>query len=188
MSKGVRSNQGLAQQILPRGGIYQGHPTCVCVCMHHSLCCITVISCIVSKGKEHYKHWPCLFFIVPKENEEQSPSCRAACTKTQKDKPHCCCNCLFVNGQATEAEPQIIIMRENEIHICRKEEEKKQEEEIKWRHWKKGLLKIHRGEKKWENIKGRGWEKSEKDSSASLICLGDIHQSDRAGGVDGVRQ
>ncbi len=70
-------------------------------------------------------------------------------------------------------------MRENEIHI-RKGEEGKVDKEIaeRERESKTGKSKKRSGmERKGELRRG---VRKERDSSASLICLGDIHQSDSA--------
>lgn len=82
---------------------------------------------------------------------EQRPSYEAECN-IRKGKACCCC--LFFNGPATEAEPQIIIMRENEVHIC-KGEERKVVKEIKSK-------ERERERKKGDQKKHGGWRGKEK--------------------------
>lgn len=98
---------------------------------------------------------------------EQRPSYEAECN-IRKGKACCCC--LFFNGPATEAEPQIIIIRENEVHIC-KGEERKVVKEIKSKERERERRETRRNTEGGEERRNKGRGKRVRNESEREIPL-----------------
>lgn len=129
--KSGRSHQGLALRYgsLAKGGIRQGHSACLCAC--HHLCCMIEFQHIILgyKNSADMGHFCISVYNAVCRVEAILWGCLAVCLQYKGRQGLLLLLLLGFNGPATEAEPQIIIMRENEIHI-RKGEEGKVDKEI----------------------------------------------------------
>lgn len=125
--KSGRSHQGLALRYgsLARGGICQGHSAYLCVC--HHLCCMRESQHTIFgyKNSADIGHFCISVYNAVCRVEAILWDCLAVCLQ-YKERQGLLLLLLLLgfNGPATEAEPQIIIMRENEIHIGKGEEGK----------------------------------------------------------------